>query len=95
MNLPTGKHIDEYGGWTLSINQSWFGHLAEKKTWLYIVGCSPSDIPQYPILLNAITHVISSSKKHTGKKECSKKMREETPILLAKYLVDLAMQLKK
>ena len=39
MNLPTGSQVDEFGGYTLCINQSWFGHRAEKKTLLYICGC--------------------------------------------------------
>lgn len=42
--LPQPGERDQYGGWTLPISQYWWGHRAEKKTWLYIVGCEPRRI---------------------------------------------------
>ena len=33
--LPAPGHVDRFGGWTLPISQSWFGHRAEKATWLH------------------------------------------------------------
>ena len=45
MNLPLPGQRDIYGGWTLCIDQNWFGHRAEKRTFLYIVGINPKEIP--------------------------------------------------
>ena len=95
MNLPVGQDVDKWGGWTMSINQHWFGHLAEKKTWLYIVGIKPSEISDYSISFSAITHTVSSSKsKIRNKKEISKKMREETPEQFAQWLIENALLIK-
>ena len=92
MNLPLGRQRDEFGGWTLSINQSWFGHKARKKTWLYIVGVEPGAIPDYPITFDAIEYTVGSSKarKYNAKKELSQAGREYTPEQLANWLVKLA-----
>lgn len=98
MNLPKPGEIDLYGGFSILINQSWFGHLAEKSTLLYICGLSKNDLPQIPIKFDAITHTVSSKiKKKSGrriKKELSKKQREETPIDLAKWLIEVASKCK-
>ena len=90
-DLPV-KGFDNFGGWTLSIYQSWFGHKGQKKTWLYIVGCLPKDIPDLPINFNAIEYTVGGSKAagHNGKKEMPKADREHTPVELAKWLIELA-----
>ena len=58
LGLPEPGKRDEFGGWTLPIHQHWWGHRAEKKTRLYIVGCEPQDIPEIPMRLDEPTHVI-------------------------------------
>jgi hypothetical protein len=30
LGLPTGVRRDQFGGWTLSVNQKWFGHTGSK-----------------------------------------------------------------
>lgn len=46
--LPSpGDGVDSYGGWTLPVSQKWWGHKAEKLTWLYIVGCSPAQFASW------------------------------------------------
>ena len=93
-NLPTGNLIDQYGGWTLSINQSWFGHKCRKSTLLYIVGVKPAEIIPYPISLDRVTHSIgTSNRSYPGMKEVSKKYREYTPPNLAKWLIEVAKQI--
>lgn len=87
--LPTGRNLDLYGGFTLCINQHWFGHLAEKKTLLYIVGLRPADIPPYPLNLDAVTHIVATSSSQRVKKELSKSARECTPIALATWLIQV------
>lgn len=48
-DLPRpGETPDQWGGWSMLVRQSWWGHRAPKPTWLYIVGCAPVDIPQLP-----------------------------------------------
>lgn len=93
-SLPAPGRYDEFGGYTLLVNQSWWGHKAEKKTFLYIVGCRQKDLPPIPIRFDAIQYTVASKiKKKSGrrtKKEITKKEREETPIAFAKFLIQIA-----
>ena len=92
--LLPGKGKDEYGGYSLCVNQSWWGHPAEKKTFLYIVGCHEKCLPDMPLNLDAIQYTISSKVKlksgRRSKRELSKKQREVTPVEFAKWLVEVA-----
>lgn len=94
--LPNPGYRDAAGGWTLPVNQHWWGHRAEKATWLYIVGCEPKNIPDMPIRLDLPTHIISSSgrrkdgSRRKDRPEISKAEREHTPPELAAWLVKLA-----
>lgn len=99
--LPRPGARDSFGGWTLPIFQSSFGHRAEKATFLYIVGCNPADLPEMPIILGAATHICGTSGRrrdggrlHKGDKgwrpEITKAEREHTPIALAEWLVEVA-----
>ncbi|MGK5038700.1 hypothetical protein [Janthinobacterium sp. LB3P118] len=103
--LPRPGQRDEFGGWTLPIFQSSWGHRAEKPTFLYIVGCAPGEIPEMPIALGRASHVIGASGRrsdggrlHKGDKgwrpECGKAEREHTPEALAHWLVALAQRCK-
>lgn len=96
MPRPIDGIYDRFGGWTLPIVQSWWGHRAEKATWLYIVGCSPSQLPGIPLMLGDATHVIARNKKGTRRRPVvTKKEREATPLALCKWLVSLAQSCKK
>jgi hypothetical protein len=44
-----GEFPDEFGGFTILIDQYHFGHVARKWTHLYIVGIEPKDLPEIPI----------------------------------------------
>lgn len=99
--LPFPGGRDAFGGWTLPINQHSFGHRAEKKTFLYVVGVEPSEIPVMPLLLGCASHVIGGTgrRKDGGRlrrgdlgwrPELPKAEREHTPLQLAYWLVDLA-----
>lgn len=98
---PPDGSIDEHGGWTLSLRQSWWGHRAEKETWLYIVGCDRP--PPMPIRAGLPTHVVTSSArtKRVDGVRLRKGMpgwrpgmhteeREHTPADFAAWLVELA-----
>lgn len=93
LGLPEPGKRDEFGGWTLPIHQHWWGHRAEKKTRLYIVGCEPHEIPDMPMQLGQASHVIGDvgrASKGTKRPEVSKAEREHTPPDLARWLIDLA-----
>lgn len=103
--LPAIGEKDEFGGWTLPIFQSSFGHRAEKATLLYIVGCAPAQIPDMPLVLGEASHVIASSGRRTDgtrirrgdigwRPEVNKSEREHTPAELAVWLVALARRCK-
>lgn len=87
-DMPLPGSRDCFGGWTLPISQMWWGHKAEKKTWLYVVGCEPREIPDMPMILGDATHVVQSQKD--DRPHISKAEREHTPPLLAEWLVELA-----
>ena len=93
--LPV-RGFDAWGGWTLPIAQYWFGHRAEKMTFLYIVGCTPRDVPIMPMILGDAPCICGSpGRKKNGRRsaarpEISHREREATPVDLAKWLVDLA-----
>lgn len=91
--LPSGHQRDQYGGWTLVIDQHWWGHRAQKRTRLYIVGCEPGDIPDMPLKLGRAECVVGDvGRASTGddRPEVTKAEREHTPPPLAAWLVDLA-----
>jgi hypothetical protein len=100
MRLPMpGAGADEFGGWTLAVSQKWFGHRAEKLTFLYIVGRTPNNLPAYPITLGEATHICGSSgRRRDGsrmrKPEITHPEREATPFLFAQWLYALAQGCK-
>jgi hypothetical protein len=96
--LPLPGRRDRHGGWTLPIHQHWWGHRAEKKTMLYIVGCEPTDIPRIPMVLGQATHVIGDVGRASlgnNRPEVSKAEREHTPEPLAAWLVELARRCER
>ncbi|QNN56249.1 hypothetical protein H9K76_00120 [Diaphorobacter ruginosibacter] len=70
---------DQHGGVLVPVMQSWFGHRAQKKTCLYIVGPVPAIEPGEV----AATCTV----ERMGRAE-----RERTPAAFAQWLVDLAHQ---
>ncbi len=95
--LPQPGERDQYGGWTLPISQYWWGHRAEKKTWLYIVGCEPRDVPQLPLALGDAPMVVGNGTTNHPQRgdpgwrpQIPHAEREHTPPELARWLVELA-----
>ena len=72
---------DHQGGYILPVLQYWFGHRADKATWLYVCGVSVSSIPPLPYRIG----YMERSVEMMGKPE-----RERTPSMFANWLVDLA-----
>jgi len=89
--LPLGPELDQYGGFTLSVNQFWWGHKAQKRSLLYFVGCNPVDLLASPIRFDAVLYTVAqrtTSNNSTYKlKEISKADRERTPINFARWLI--------
>lgn len=85
-----GQFPDEFGGYTIEVNQFHFGHRAEKATWLYIVGCEPDDLPAIPVRQGKPTHCVRPTKSYPRLPSITKAEREHTPEPLAHWLVQVA-----
>jgi hypothetical protein len=87
---------DAFGGRTIEVDQCDWGHVARKRTWLYLVGVrdvGPMPPPREP------THWCSGGGKGRGKtppgiRVCSAQQRNRTPIAFARWLVELAEQVR-
>ena len=91
--LPEAGRMDAYGGFTLVIDQNWWGHRAQKRTRLYVVGCEPRNVPDMPLKLGEATHTVglwSGRNKQTCRPSVNKSEYESTPPDLAAWLVELA-----
>lgn len=95
--LPKLGEVDQFGGYSIKVDQHTWGHRARKRTLLYICGTPRRNLPQMPLTLTEPTHVVSSGyAPHPGhrhrsmKPECSKSEREHTPPDFAVWLVELA-----
>ena len=84
---------DRYGGYLISVNLSWFGFKAQKKTGLYIVGIPYKELPPLPLSFNAITHSISGNTK-SNLKELDKTKNSETPAQLCLWLNEVIELIK-
>lgn len=85
--------LDRWGGFTWVVDQYWWGHKAQKRTRLYIVGIRPHELPPYPLQLGRAPYVIGDvgrASKGNKRPEISKADREHTPPNFAEYLVTLA-----
>jgi len=75
---------DEYGGFVIEIDQYDFGHVAHKKTKLYICGVERKDLPALPEKDNTI-HLCEKGKRRSicgnvkGTTRCTQYQREYTP----------------
>jgi len=77
-------------GFTVVVDQNWFGHRARKRTRLYICGIEPTDLPEYPITFDEPKAVVRPRKNGQGATIISKREREATPPAFARWLVEIA-----
>jgi hypothetical protein len=105
-NLPRpGELPDAYGGFALEVDQVSWGHVARKKTWLYLVGIDRHTATGSVRTGGVPTHWISGfhstgrsperyaktgSAVPPGIKVCSAQQRRRTPPAFAAWLVELA-----
>jgi hypothetical protein len=96
---PPYVALDEFGGWSVELDQCEWGHVARKRTWLYLVGVPRSALEAPPFPGRQPTHYASGGRTSSsrtggavppGMKVCSAQQRNRTPLLFAEYLVRLA-----
>lgn len=97
---PGRGERDAWGGWSLVVRQSDWGHKAEKLTILYVVGVEPADMPPWEVDLNEPRYVIATGHKiRKGdpkyRKHLSHKAREVTPPRFAEWLVEVARRCRR
>jgi hypothetical protein len=92
MRLPSPGSIDRYGGFVFPVDQYWFGHRAKKPTWLYIVGCTPKDLPVFDLVMGVPDFVVQSK---TNKNHISKRERLATPPPFAEWLLQVVRVISK
>lgn len=96
--LP-GESIDAHGGSTFAVEQVAWGHVARKRTWLYVVGVPRELVAKSIRTGGEPTHWISGGRKKrdgsggvipVGIKACSAQQRRRTPPAFARWLVSIA-----
>ena len=93
--LPgVGFFPDDYGGYTIEIDQFDFGHVAHKKTCLYICGVDFSSLPGLPCKRNEHTD-RSICGNIPGTKRCTQYQREYTPKNLIDWFEAVLSKIKK
>ncbi|KKL45693.1 hypothetical protein LCGC14_2353050 [marine sediment metagenome] len=96
MDLPRGgQSPDAWGGFTLDVDQYWWGHRAQKRTWLYICGMQRGELPTTPFRLGRATHGISNNRKKDGRPEITHSERSATPPAFAAWLVEVARRTRR
>ena len=99
--LPLPGHLpDDFGGWTLEVEQWVWGHRAIKPTWLYIAGPKVGHYPALPT--PAMSRPSGSSARTVGGareggarsmlERLPKTQRHITPPAFAAWLVELVSQ---
>jgi hypothetical protein len=105
--LVGGDEVDDWGGYALEVEQVAWGHVARKRTWLYIVGAPIDDVVATVRTGGTPTHWVSGGRNQMRKngragggvvphgiKVCSAQQRRRTPPAFAQWLVELAATAK-
>lgn len=94
-NLPKpDEPSDEYGGFTILVDQYNFGHVARKWTHLYIVGIDKADLPPIPTREGTPWKTICGITGQRGRR-CTQYEREYTPDLLIDFLTEICKKVTK
>lgn len=80
--LPKPGEWSDYNGFTVEVDQCAWGHVARKRTWLYIVGLSRAEV------LSEVR--TGGTPVPEGIKVRSAQQRRRTPPAFAEWLVSLA-----
>lgn len=79
-------------GFSICVDQWWFGHPARKRTLLYVVGMEVSQLPRWPLILGDAPAAVRS--EVPGRSRCTKRQRSATPPLFAEWLVEVARRVR-
>lgn len=95
---------DSFGGYTIQIEQVEWGHVARKRTWLYLVGVPREALEAPPFPGREPTHRCGSTtigredgsryRPPSNLKSASAEQRRRTPPLFAEYMVRLARKVR-
>lgn len=90
-----GRGPDRWRGWSCEVRQCDWGHREEKRTWLYIVGLHPDDLPDMPPHVHGtatarVSRMASDVRTRGFVEVMGKAEREHTPPAFAEWLVELA-----
>ena len=94
--LPKQGEVDEWNGFVIEIDQYDFGHVAHKKTKLYICGVDRDKLPPLPETDHRI-HLCEKGKRRSicgnvaGTTRCTQYQREYTPNALIDWF-ELALE---
>jgi hypothetical protein len=91
-NLPLPMERNSRPGYTLQIDQWWFGHPAKKATWLYVCGIDLDTLPEMPY---KIGYPAFHWPNRGRVKELRKTQRSATPLDFALWLVAAAKQIQR
>lgn len=95
-HLPwPGELPDQYGGRTYLVRQVAWGHKCAKPTWLYVVGIDPALVRAGIRTGGIATHRITSGPGGPQLPSATKKVRRQTPIAFAMWLIELAKAARK
>ena len=84
--LPVPGFVDEFGGFTLLVDQGWWGHPAPKPTWLYFCGVDREAVTASAWDMVTLRRAAGRTMK------LDRAEREATPEALAQWLVSVAAQ---
>jgi hypothetical protein len=94
MGLPEeGMFPDEFGGYTVLIDQYAFGHVANNPTKLYVCGVPLNQLPPIPTKAGRAAKSITGQVE--GTKRCTQYERECTPEALRLWLIETARLAKR
>jgi len=90
-----GMGPDQFGGFTVEVNQCEWGHPTRKPTWLYIVGAHISALEAPPFPGRQPTHAVCNGRGQRAKggevrQRATAFQARETPVAFASYLVRIA-----
>lgn len=96
--LPPARFgwADEFGGFTLAVEQVSWGHLCRKPTWLYCVGIDERRARAGVLSGGAPTHACRKRPREIATLlMASKQQRRRTPLAFAEWLIELAASARR
>lgn len=95
--VPAGDGL----GWTCAVDQGFYGHLAQKPTWLYVVGVRSNRLPD--LLWGPSDEVVKQRLEKLGRvirrrgmcEQLSRRQRSSTPVQFRDLLLRMAHMIEE